>query len=156
MKELNLNTKIRVYSYNELNEEDKKLTDMAKNATFNAYSPYSKFNVGAALLLANGKILTGANQENAAFSSGTCAERSVIFYAGANYPDVACKKLAIAAYTNGEFVENPVSPCGHCRQAILEFETRSKQPLEILLCGRNEVYQLDSIKDLMPLSFVEF
>lgn len=156
MKELNLSTKIRVYSYTELSEEDKNLTEMAKKATFRAYSPYSKFNVGAALLLADGQILTGANQENAAFSSGTCAERSVIFYAGANFPDVACKKLAIAAYTGGDFVEQPISPCGHCRQAILEFETRSKQPIEILLCGRHEVYCLDSIRHLLPLSFSEF
>ena len=113
MKEINLTTKIAVYSYSELTAEDKKLTSMA-------YSPYSHFNVGVALLLDNGEILTGANQENAAFSSGTCAERSVIYYAGANYPGVSFKKLVIAAWTDGDFVQTPISPGGHCRQAILE------------------------------------
>ena len=96
MKEINLTTKIAVYSYSELTAEDKKLTSMAKEATKRAYSPYSHFNVGVALLLDNGEILTGANQENAAFSSGTCAERSGIYYAGANYPGVSLKKLVIA------------------------------------------------------------
>ncbi|MGN0229074.1 MAG: cytidine deaminase [Muribaculaceae bacterium] len=156
MKEINLTTKIAVYSYTELTAEDKKLTEMAKDATKRAYSPYSGFNVGAALLLDNGEILTGANQENAAFSSGTCAERSVIYYAGANYPGVPFRKLVIAAWTKGDFVETPISPCGHCRQAILEYETIGGKPIEIILCGRHEVYVLDSIKALMPLSFVDF
>ena len=156
MKEINLTTKIAVYSYSELTAEDKKLTSMAKEATKRAYSPYSHFNVGVALLLDNGEILTGANQENAAFSSGTCAERSVIFYAGANYPGVKFRRLAVAAFTNGDFVKTPVSPCGHCRQAILEYETVGGAPIEIVLCGRDEVYVLHSIKDLMPLSFCEF
>lgn len=156
MKEININTKIAVYSYNELSEEYKIITAKAKEATKRSYSPYSKFCVGAALLLENGEILTGANQENAAFTAGTCAERSVLFYAGANYPGVAIKRIAIAAYTKGDFVVNPVSPCGHCRQAILEYETISHQPIEIVLCGKDEVYVLKSIKDLLPLSFVDF
>ncbi len=156
MKEINLTTKIAVYSYTELTEEDKKLTTQAREATKTAYSPYSKFNVGVALELENGVVLTGSNQENAAFSSGTCAERSVIYYAGANYPSVAFKKLVIAAFTEGDFVEKPISPCGHCRQAILEYETIAQKPIEIILCGRNEVYKLESIKALMPLCFAEF
>ena len=156
MRDLILTTKIAVYSYSELTAEDKKLTSMAKEATKRAYSPYSHFNVGVALLLDNGEILTGANQENAAFSSGTCAERSVIYYAGANYPGVPFKKLVIAAWTDGDFVQTPISPCGHCRQAILEYETIGGKPIEIILCGRDEVYVLDSIKALMPLCFVEF
>ncbi|MGM9803735.1 MAG: cytidine deaminase [Muribaculaceae bacterium] len=156
MKEKILTTKIAVYSYNELTNEDKNLVEMAKNATKGSYSPYSHFCVGAALLLDNGVMLKGANQENAAFSSGTCAERSVIYYAGANYPGVGIKKLAVAAFTDGDFVENPVSPCGHCRQAIREYETISRHDIEILLCGRNEVYVLSSIKDLLPLCFSDF
>ena len=156
MKEINITTKIAVYSYNELSEEYKIITAKSKEATKRSYAPYSKFCVGAALMLENGEILTGANQENAAFTSGTCAERSVLYYAGANYPGVAIKRLAIAAYTNGDFVATPISPCGHCRQAILEYETISHKPIEIVLCGKNEVYVLKSIKDLMPLSFSEF
>lgn len=156
MKELNITTKIAVYSYKELSEEHKILAEKAREATSRSYSPYSHFQVGVALQLESGEILTGANQENAAFTAGTCAERSVLFYAGANYPGVAIKRLAIAAFTNGDFVSTPVSPCGHCRQAILEYETISHQPIEIILCGREEVYVLKSIKDLMPLSFVEF
>ena len=156
MNELILTTKIAVYSYSELTEEYKKIVDAAKEATKRSYSPYSKFCVGAALQLDNGEILTGANQENAAFTAGTCAERSVIFYAGANYPGVKFRRLAVAAFTNGDFVKTPVSPCGHCRQAILEYETVGSAPIEIVLCGRDEVYVLHSIKDLMPLSFCEF
>ena len=156
MKELILTTKIAVYSYSELNEEYKKLTQMAKDATKTAYAPYSKFNVGVALQLENGEILIGNNQENAAFSSGTCAERSVIYYAGANYPGVPFKRIVIAAFHDGDFVQTPIPPCGHCRQAILEYETIGKQPIEVVLCGRDEVYVLSSIKDLMPLSFTEF
>lgn len=156
MKDLILTTKIAVYSYSELTAEYKKIVDAAKEATKRSYSPYSKFCVGAALQLDNGEILTGANQENAAFTAGTCAERSVIFYAGANYQGVPFRRLAVAAFTKGDFVKNPVSPCGHCRQAILEYETISGAPIEMVLCGRDEVYVLHSIKDLMPLSFCEF
>ena len=156
MTEKNITTKVQVLFYNGLNQEDKNLVDLAKEATKSSYTPYSHFNVGVALLLDNGEILTGANQENAAFSSGTCAGRSVIYYAGANYPGVPFKKLVIAAWTDGDFVQTPISPCGHCRQAILEYETIGGKPIEIILCGRDEVYVLDSIKALMPLSFVEF
>lgn len=150
-----ITTKIEVYSHNELNEADKKLVEMAKNATTTSYAPYSKFHVGAALLLDNGEIITGSNQENAAFPSGTCAERTTIFYASARYPGVKFRKLAIAAYTNGEFVENPISPCGACRQAILEYEKR-EEPIEILLAGKNSVYKLQGIRALLPLCFDEF
>ncbi len=150
-----ITTKIEVYSHNELNETDKKLIELAKEATNTSYAPYSKFQVGAALLLDNGEIITGSNQENAAFPSGTCAERTTIFYASARYPGVKFKKLAIAAYTNGEFVENPISPCGACRQAILEYEKRD-EPIDILLAGKETIYKLHGIRSLLPLSFDEF
>lgn len=156
MKEKVLETKIEVLDYNELSDIDKKLIDLAKDATKSAYTPYSKFNVGAALLLSNGEIVTGSNQENAAFPSGTCAERTTIFYAHAKYPDAAFQTLAIAAFTNGRFQANPVSPCGACRQAILEYETLFKHDIRILLYGENEIYALNGIKSLLPLSFTEF
>lgn len=150
-----ITTKIEVYSHNELTDIDKKLVEFAQNATSTSYAPYSKFHVGAALLLDNGEIISGSNQENAAFPSGTCAERTTIFYASARYPGVKFRKLAIAAYTNGEFVENPISPCGACRQAILEYE-KPNEPIEILLVGKDVVYKLNGIRALLPLSFDEF
>ncbi len=156
MNEKIITTNIRVYSYSELNDDDKKLVDLAKNATKTSYAPYSKFNVGAALLLENGEIVTGSNQENAAFPSGTCAERTTIFYASAQYPGVRFKKLAIAAFNNGEFVAEPVSPCGACRQAILEYEKLGGQPIDIILIGAKEIYVLEGIRALLPLSFSEF
>lgn len=151
-----ISTKIEVYSYNELNDTDKNLVERAKKATETSYAPYSKFNVGAAVLLENGEIISGSNQENAAFPSGTCAERTTIFYAGARFPGVRFCKLAIAAFTEGEFIEEPISPCGACRQAILEYEKLGGQPIEILLAGRNKVYKLQGIRSLLPLSFEEF
>lgn len=149
-------TKIEVYSYDELNETDRNLVEQAKKATKTSYAPYSKFNVGAAVLLENGETISGSNQENAAFPSGTCAERTTIFYASARFPGVRFCKLAIAAFTDGEFVEEPISPCGACRQAILEYEKLGGQPIEILLAGRNKVYKLQGIRSLLPLSFEEF
>ncbi|MBE6310480.1 MAG: cytidine deaminase [Bacteroidales bacterium] len=151
-----ISTKIEVYSYNELNDTDKNLVERAKKATETSYAPYSKFNVGAAVLLENGEIISGSNQENAAFPSGTCAERTTIFYAGARFPGVRFCKLAIAAFTEGEFIDEPISPCGACRQAILEYEKLGGQPIEILLAGRNKVYKLQGIRSLLPLSFEEF
>ena len=153
MKELNITTKIKVCSYDELTPEQKKLTDEAKEATSRAYAPYSNFYVGAAAELENGEIITGNNQENAAYPSGLCAERVALFFAGSKYPDMPVKRLAIIAKTNGDFIEQCTAPCGACRQVILETEDRGKKPMEIILCGKDEVYILDSIKDLLPLYF---
>ena len=111
--------------------------------------------MGAALLLDNGVLIKGANQENAAFA-GICAERSACYNAGANYPGVGIKKVAVTAFQNGDFVEEPCSPCGVCRQALLEFEVQAGHPIEVLLVGRHSIYRLDSIKSLLPLSFTEF
>ena len=155
MTEKNVTTKIQVLVYNELNQEDKKLVDLAKEATKSSYTPYSHFNVGAALLLDNGVMIKGANQENAAFA-GICAERSACYNAGANYPGVGIKKVAVTAFQNGDFVKDPCSPCGVCRQALLEFEVQAGHPMEVLLVGRDTIYHLDSIKALLPLSFTEF
>lgn len=156
MKEKFINTKINVYSYNELADIDKKLIDLAKEATKRSYSPYSKFRVGAALLLSNGETVTGSNQENVAFPSGTCAERTAIFYAHSQYPDEKIIKIAIAAYYEDDFVKNPISPCGACRQAILEYEKLGGTAIEVLLYGKDEIYILEGIKTLLPLQFDEF
>ncbi len=156
MDEMILNTKIRVCSYNELSDDDKKMVSLAKEATSRAYAPYSHFHVGAALLLENGEIVTGANQENAAFPAGTCAERSAIFYAAANYPGIRFRRLAIAAWANGDFVDEPVSPCGVCRQAILEYEKLGGAPIDIMLYGKRAVYRIEGIRALLPLCFDTF
>ncbi len=155
MKELELITKIKVVGYEELSEELRRLIDAAKEATKGSYAPYSKFKVGAAILLDNMEIVAGANQENAAFPSGTCGERSACFYASAKYPGIAFKKIAIAAYTNGAFQRQPISPCGACRQALLEYETLYGD-IEILLYGEDVIFIVPSVKSLLPLCFSEF
>ena len=129
--------------------------ERALKATDNAYAEYSHFYVGAALRLADGNIVIGANQENAAFPSGLCAERTAIFAAQANYPDQHVTALAIAARNDNGLLEEPVSPCGACRQVILGIEDRYKKPIRIMLYGKRGVYCVSSIKDLMPLSFVD-
>ena len=122
MKEINIVTTIKELSEKELEEKDHKLVEEAKNATKRSYAPYSNFNVGAAAELENGIIITGTNQENAAYPSGICAERTTLFYANSKYPNVAVKSLAIAANTKNKFTELPTAPCGACRQVILETE----------------------------------
>jgi len=148
--------RITVYtarSMDELPADSRTLVERAQTASKSAWSPYSGFNVGAALLLANGEILTGSNQENSAFPSGLCAERVVLFYAGANYPDVPVVKIAVAAGQSGVFTEHPVYPCGGCRQALLESELRFDQPVEIIMYGVKEIRMVRSVKDLLPLPF---
>ena len=155
MKQINLTTKITVYSYDECTEVEKNLIDAAKEATSNAYAPYSNFRVGAALLLENGKIVTGNNQENAAYPSGLCAERTAVFYANAQYPDQKIEAIAVAAFYNGQFTDDLISPCGSCRQVLLEVESRYNSPVKILLYKKGEVYMADSMSSLMPLSFTK-
>lgn len=156
MKELKITTNIQVCDYNELVEEDKILIDKAKAMTERSYAPYSKFNVGAALLLSNGKIVGGSNQENAAFPSSTCAERTTVYYAHAKYPEAKFEKLAIAAAQNGKFTKTPISPCGACRQAILEYEKLGNQPVKIYLYGEDCIYVINGIAELLPLRFDSF
>lgn len=144
----------RIYSYDELTEEDRQLIDEARRATFNSYSPYSRFSVGAALRLHDGNIVCGSNQENAAYPSGLCAERTALFYANSQYPGQAVEALAIAARNErGEFVRRPVSPCGACRQAMLETERRFRRPLRVLLAGTENILELPGISLLLPFSF---
>ncbi len=155
MEKVNVFSDIRLCQMDELASEDKVLVETAMQATDNSYSPYSKFRVGAAVRLAGGKVVMGANQENAAFSVTICAERSAIFAAQANYPDKAIVSIAIAARNEDGFTQEPVSPCGSCRQAMVEIEQRYSQPLHILLYGKKGIYVMDSISNLMPLSFTD-
>lgn len=157
MKEIELITRIICRSYDELDASDRRLVDAARGMTRGSYAPYSHFRVGAAILLANGEIATGANQENAAFPSGTCAERSACFWAGANYPGVAFEKIAIAAEgTDGTEPETPCAPCGACRQALLEYEKLAGHDVRVLLVGRDKIYELPSVRSLLPLAFSDF
>ncbi len=119
-----------------------------------AYAPYSKFRVGAALLLNNGLIVQGSNQENAAYPSGLCAERVAIYHAGAMYPDAKILKIAISATSDTFVSTTPIPPCGSCRQSISEYETKQESPIEIYFMGeKGEVYKSNSISDLLPFSF---
>jgi len=152
MKELKIVAKIIISSYIELNDKEKKLIDMAKNAAKDAYAPYSQFKVGAAVLLANGEMVTGNNQENIAYPSGMCAERVALYYANATFPGVKVEAIAVAACFEGYYTEK-ISPCGACRQVLQEAENRYQSPIRILLYGKNEVYIVESVKALMPLSF---
>lgn len=163
MKKIEIKTLLQELEYSELNQRDQELVDRAKQATGRAYAPFSGYHVGAALLLDNGKIVEGSNQENAAYPSGLCAERTAVFYASSANPGIAVKKIAIAAWMNpGEgkdreegFQKHPVSPCGGCRQALLEYEHRYGD-IEVILYGREKIYKLPSIKSLLPLAFTDF
>jgi cytidine deaminase len=153
MKDLTIKSIIKVYQYDELSDEDKKLIEQSIEATKRSYAPYSKFSVGAAALLDNGITVTGTNQENAAYPSGLCAERTTLFYANSQYPDSAVKTLAIAARTERDFIDTPIPPCGACRQVILETEKRYGNSIRILLYGKSCIYLVEGIGSLLPLSF---
>ena len=155
MKDIEFVSKIQLCQMDELSETDRRLVDRAIEATKNSYAPYSNFHVGACLRLADGREVIGANQENAAFPSGLCAERSAIFAAQSTYPESAIVALAIAAQNENGLTSQPVSPCGACRQVILEMEDRYKQDVRILLYGTDGVYVIPSVKSIMPLHFVD-
>ena len=154
MREIELSTKVWVCQYEDLSSCDRILVDAARKATTRSYAPYSGFSVGAAVRLSNGEIVTGNNQENAAYPSGLCAERTTLFWASAQYPDAAMETLAIAARNaNGE-LSVPISPCGACRQVMLEMEKRHNKPMRIILYGTKEIYIIeDGVKTLLPITF---
>jgi cytidine deaminase len=141
-------------SIDELNNTQNNLLLKAKQAAKNAYAPYSKFNVGCALLLQNGEIILGNNQENIAYPSGLCAERTAIFYAGANFPTIPIIMMAVTAFANQYDVNQPVMPCGACLQSISEFELRFQKPIEIILQGNSgAIYIAQGIKTFLPFQF---
>ena len=155
MKEYNLTTKMRAYQWDELTDEQRAVIAIAKQQTERSYCPYSGFHVGAAAKLANGEVIRGCNQENAAYPSGLCAERTALFAAGAQYPEQPVTKLAIACFTDGHFTAEPGAPCGACRQVMLETEHRYPgMKMEVLLYGENATYVFESAADLLPLIFV--
>ena len=137
----------------QLDNNDKVLSEAAIEAMSGSYAPYSKFNVGAAVRFDDGEIIKGANQENAAYPSGTCAERTALFYAGSSRPDQPIEAIAIAASQNGELLENPVTPCGACRQVMVQYQVKSGIPMKVILIGSKKVMVFEKVNDLLPFVF---
>lgn len=137
----------------ELPETERKLAGEAVSAASSAYAPYSHFMVGAAILFDDGMVVRGANVENAAFPSGSCAEKTVISYAVSNYPGKRPVAIAIAALAEGTLTVEPVPPCGNCRQMLIEEEQRQGRPIKVILAGKTNTILLDDCQSLMPLSF---
>jgi len=155
METYNIDIKITKCRADELSALDSELVESAKKATKNSYAIYSHFNVGAAVRLTDNEIIQGCNQENVAFPSGICAERSAIFAAQARHPDKPIVALAIAAFTGNKFTDDPVTPCGSCRQVMLQIEKRYNKPIKIILYGQKFCYIVSKVSDLLPLSFNE-
>lgn len=155
MKEIEFTSQIIVFeTFQELPIDVQNLMLKAIDVRKHAYAPYSKFRVGAAVLLNNGKITIGSNQENAAYPSGLCAERVAVFQAGSIYPEAKILKITITAASDNNKTTSPVPPCGSCRQAIAEYEIRQNTPIEIYSMGETGViYKSTSLKNLLPFMF---
>ncbi len=148
-----LNISFKEYAFDELSAEDRQLTDAAIAAMQNAYSPYSHFKVGAAVRLSDGSIVTGSNQENAAYPSGLCAERTAMFAASAQHPELAMRSLAVAGGYEGVLESKPASPCGACRQVMAQYQRKAGAPLSVLVVGAECVWKFDRVDDLLPFIF---
>jgi cytidine deaminase len=155
MKKIEIKTQITVFdSIDELSKVEKSLMDKAFEAKETAYAPYSKFKVGAALLLENGTIVSGSNQENAAYPSGMCAERVAIWKASSDFPSQKIIAIALTASSSSQITKEPVAPCGGCRQALLEYELNQKSKIKVFFMGEvGKVIKTNSILDLLPIAF---
>ncbi|MCI1640433.1 MAG: cytidine deaminase [Bacteroidales bacterium] len=151
-KEIKINF-IEYTSLGELKPEDRRLAEAAIEALKRAYAPFSNFNVGAAIRLSNGKIITGANQENEAFPSGLCAERTAMFYASAEYPEESMEEIAITGGKNGVMEDYPVTPCGACRQVMAEYQKKGGKPMGVLMIGKKKIWKFRKVEDILPLIF---
>ena len=137
----------------ELDPKDRELAQAAIDATALSYAPYSNFNVGAAVLFEDGVIVKGSNQENAAYPSGLCAERTALFYASSSRPDKAMTAIAVAAGQNGRLCSSPATPCGSCRQVMAQYQEKSGRPMSVILIGARKIWKFKKIDDLLPLIF---
>ncbi|MCQ2178082.1 MAG: cytidine deaminase [Bacteroidales bacterium] len=137
----------------ELEERDRELVENAVSAMNNAYAPYSHFHVGAAVRLSNGDIVRGSNQENAAFPSGLCAERTALFAAGSSYPDKDIVSIAIAGGIYGKLAPHPATPCGACRQVMAQYQTRSGKNMSVIMVGDGKIWKFDRVDDILPFIF---
>ncbi len=154
MTEKQINIRFHEYSsMEELSKEDKELALAAIEAMRGSYAPYSHFNVGAAVRLSNGIIVKGANQENAAFPSGLCAERTAMFSAGATYPDKAMVSIAIAGGVMGRLAKAPATPCGACRQVMAQYQLKGGHNMSVLMVGNGQIWKFDRVDDILPLIF---
>lgn len=155
MKEIKIESVFYAFdSKEELPDDVRSLMEKAIEAREKAYATYSKFKVGAAILLENGEVISGSNQENAAYPSGLCAERTAIYYAGAKYPKSRILKIAITASSQNQETSKPIPPCGACRQAISEYEVKQNSPIEIYFMGKTgEVMRSESLANLLPFVF---
>lgn len=155
MQQREIKFSVQVYSgVNELSAEDAALVAKAKSVLQHAYAPYSNFRVGAAVLLANGEVVTGSNQENASFPVGICAEGTALSAASSLYPNVAIDTIAVTVKSGNHIIAKPVAPCGICRQRLLEYETRFNNSIQVIMIGEEgEVYKVNTVKDLLPLYF---
>ena len=140
-------------SLSEMNSTDAALAEAAAEAAGASYAPYSNFNVGAAVLLEDGTVMKGANQENDAFPSGLCAERTALFAAGAQHPDKAVRSIAIAGGPNHTLCDDPATPCGACRQVMAQFQKKAGAPISVILYGKSKILKFDRVDDLLPLIF---
>lgn len=155
MKPIQISSNFEVYdSQQELPPEIQDLMQKAFEARDQAYAPYSKLRVGAAVLLENEQVVTGSNQENASYPTGQCAERTAVFYAGAQHPGSRIKSLVLSAKSMNHSVVSPVPPCGSCRQALAEYEVKQESPIEIYFMGESgKIVKANSVKDLLPFTF---
>lgn len=140
-------------SVDEMNAMDKELVAAAIEASKGSYAPYSHFNVGAAVRMEDGSIVKGSNQENAAYPSGICAERTAMFAAGAAYPDKAMVSLAVVAGPDGTITEEPASPCGACRQVMAQYQTKGGRNLSVILVGAKAIWKFEKVDDILPFIF---
>lgn len=140
-------------SVDELNPEDRELAAEAIEAMGSAYAPYSHFHVGAAVRMSNGQIVRGANQENAAFPSGLCAERTAMFAASARYPDKQMRSIALVGGVYGRMTAEPATPCGACRQVMAQYQTKAGQPVSVLMIGARRIWKFEKVDDILPLIF---
>lgn len=154
MKQITINTILSVFTEDELSSQELDLMHQAIEARSKAYAPYSKFTVGTAILLDNGVVVQGSNQENAAYPSGLCAERVAIYYAGATYPEAKIVTMFITASPTNRDLVAPIPPCGSCRQAIAEYEMKQNESIAIFFMGaKGAIYKSDSLKNILPLVF---
>jgi len=157
MRQFTIEIPVTEATLEELSPEDRDLVIKARLQTRTSYAPYSHFHVGAALRLDNGETVCGSNQENAAYPSGICAERTTAYYAHAHYPEAKFDTIAVAAVgTDGKELPDPIAPCGACRQALLEYETLAGHDVRVILAARDRVYILPSVRSMLPLAFSEF
>ena len=154
MTEQKINIKFQEFaSIDELNAEDRELACAAIEGMKGSYAPYSHFNVGAAVRMSNGQIVRGANQENAAFPSGLCAERTAMFAAGAKYPDKDMCSIALAGGVYGHITDEPATPCGACRQVMAQYQAKAGKPMSVIMVGARRIWKFEKVDDILPLIF---